>query len=150
MVTAIPVAGKRIVEWLWGGYVVAKCGIRSYLFSCIFSMIADPIVGSKIEFNHSLFDDCTGSKNLSMIFECIIFYTCLILQTDELKLMNLTVSENVLFLQKLNWQSVHDPSSSLFLYDKIRIIVLYMYILWLGLRPFKMSYHIYKDKSIQF
>ena len=36
MVTAIPVAGQPIVQWLWGGYTVGKCGIRSYFFSYIF------------------------------------------------------------------------------------------------------------------
>ena len=65
MVTVIPIAGKPIVEWLWGGYTVNKCGIRSYFFSCISSKNADPITGSKIEFNHNLFDDCAGSKNLN-------------------------------------------------------------------------------------
>ena len=150
MVTAIPVAGNPIVQWLWGGYTVAKCGIGSYSFSCIFSMNADPTVGSKIEFNHSLFDGCAGSKNFLMTFECINSYICLFLQTDKLKLMNLSVSENVLLIQKLNWQSVYGLNSSLFLYDKIGIIVLYIYILWLGLGPDKMCYHIYKDKPTQF
>jgi hypothetical protein len=65
MVTAIPVAGTPIVQWLWGGYTVAKCGIRSYIFSCIFSLNADPKAGSKIESNYNLFDDCAGSKNLN-------------------------------------------------------------------------------------
>ena len=124
MVTAIPLAGQPIVQWLWGGFTVAKCGIGSYSFSCIFSRNADPIVGSKIEFNHSLFDGCAGSKNFSMTFECINFYICLILQTDKLKLMNLSVSENVLLIQKFNWQSVYGLNSSLFLYDKIGVIVL--------------------------
>ena len=55
MVTAIPVAGQPIVQWLWGGFTVAKCGFRSYFFSCIFSINADPIAGSKIDVNHNLF-----------------------------------------------------------------------------------------------
>ena len=86
----------------------------------------------------------------SMIFECIYFHTCLVFQTDKLKLMNLLVSENISSIQRPNWQSVYGPSSSLFLCEKIRMVVLYRYILRLGWRSDKMCYHIYKDKSTQF
>ena len=62
MFTVIPVAGKAIVEWLWGGFTVNKCGIRSYYFSCIFSKNACPVAGLKIELNHNPFGGCAGSK----------------------------------------------------------------------------------------
>jgi group II intron reverse transcriptase/maturase len=152
MVTAIPVAGQPIVQWLWGGYTVAKCGIRSYFFNGIFSINADPIAGSKIEFNHSLFDGCAGSKNTNspMILECISLSTRFILQTDKLKLMNLSISENGLLTQKFNWQSVYGLNSSLFFLQKIRMIVIYTYISRLGWRSDEMCCHMYKDKSIQF
>jgi hypothetical protein len=113
MVTAIPVAGQPIVQWLWGGYTVGKCGIRSYPFSCIFSKDADSIAGSKIELNHNLFGGCAGSKNFND-FYCVIFYTCFVFQTDKLKIMNLFISENISTFQKFNWQSVYCPNSSLF------------------------------------
>ena len=113
-------------------------------------MNAGLIVGSKIEFNHSPFDGCAGSKNFSMTFEYINPYICLMLQTNKLKLMNLSVSENVLLIQELKWQSVYGPNSSLFLCDKIGMIVLYKYILWLDCWSDKMCYHIYKDKPTQF
>lgn len=86
---------------------------------------------------------------ITMIFNCVIIYTCLVFETDKLKLMNLSVSDKINMYQTLNCQSVYGPSFCFFLREKIRTIVLYKYILRLGCRPEKMSYHIYRDNSIQ-
>jgi len=63
MVTAIPVVGNYIVQWLWGGYTVSKCGIRSYFFSGSSNTTAGQINESKIESNHSLFESYAGNKD---------------------------------------------------------------------------------------
>jgi hypothetical protein len=149
MVTAIPVAGQPIVQWLWGGYTVGKCGIRSYFLSYIFSINVDPIRGQKLSLT-TISSAVVLEAKISMICNCVKNFACLFFQTDKLKIMNLFISENVLLVQKFNWQSVHCPNFSLFFCEKIRMVVLYLYILRLGCRSDKMCYHILKDKSIQF
>lgn len=85
-----------------------------------------------------------------MICNCVKIFICVSFQTDKLKIMNLFIFENILLAQEFNWQSVYGPSSSLFPCEKIRMVVLYSYILRLGLRPYKMCYHMLKDKSTRF
>ena len=149
MVTAIPVAGDPIVEWLWGGYTVGKCGIRSCFFSYIFSKNVDPLTGSEIELNYNSFGNCTGSKNLND-YNCVKIFICLLSRTDKLKIMNLFIPENVLLVQVLNWQLVYSPNFSLFPCEKIRMVVLYSDILRLDFRPDEMRYPLFKNKPTQF
>ena len=63
MVTGIPIAGKHIVQWFWGGYTVSKCGIRSYSFSSSSGKIIGQVNEPDVESKHSLLNGCVGSKD---------------------------------------------------------------------------------------
>jgi group II intron reverse transcriptase/maturase len=73
----------------------------------------------------------------------------LFLLTNELKLMNLSVSDKILFCQKSNWSSVYGPNYCLSLREKIIIVVFHKTISKLRYWLDEISYQFCEDKPTQ-
>ena len=87
----------------------------------------------------------------AMVFMILIvqFRKHLFLLTNELKLMNLSVSDKILCNQKPNWSSVYRPNYCLSLREKIVIVVIYETISKLYCWLEEMSYQFCEDKPTQ-
>lgn len=124
-----------------------SAGLGFQLFSGSHSKIVGQINGLKIKPNHNFFDSYAGSKGFIILI--VQFKKHLFLLTNELKLMNFSVSDKILFIQIPNWSSVYCLNYCLFSREKIIMVVLHEAIFKLRERLEKISYQFCEDKPTQ-